>query len=83
MTARRPLVVDAGNLAELGATDTVALASLSVGDGDTSPDPGAPSWAWSSTLSAPVYWDGVAWRAVSGGLSRGSILALVSSPPAM
>jgi len=42
---------------------TVALPQLSVADGATTPDPGGKGWAWSTTESGPVHWDGTAWRA--------------------
>lgn len=43
---------------------TVALSVLAVAEGATTPDPGGSGWAWSSTLGAPVFWDGTRWRGV-------------------
>lgn len=44
---------------------TMALPALAVADGAATPDPGAPGWAWSTTISRPVFWDGTRWRGVT------------------
>lgn len=39
-----------------------SLLSLAVAEGATTPDPGQPGvWAWSTTLSRPVHWNGTRW----------------------
>jgi hypothetical protein len=68
MAAKRPLVQAAGAVVELSNTDTLRLTQLAVADGATTPDPGAPVWAWSTTENAPVYWTGSAWvKPAAGG----------------
>lgn len=38
------------------------LPSLAIAEGAVSPNPGsAGSWAWSSTLGKPVFWNGTNW----------------------
>lgn len=50
---------------QLGFKAPVALA---IAAGATSPDPGiAGVWIWSSTASAPLYWNGSAWTGASSG----------------
>ena len=45
-----------------------SLPSLAIAEGDTSPNPGSAGvWAWSTTLSKPVYWTGSLWTAGSSG----------------
>lgn len=46
---------------------TEALPILAVAEGATTPNPGGSGWAWSSTLSKPVYWTGSAWTAKAAG----------------
>lgn len=44
-----------------------SLISLAIAEGATTPNPGFPTWAWSTTLNKPVYWDGDNWTAGTGG----------------
>jgi hypothetical protein len=47
-----------------------SIPTLAIAEGDTTPNLGAApkgAWAWSSTLSKPVYWDGTKWTAGSTG----------------
>ena len=46
-----------------------ALLQRAVADGATTPDPGSPGWAWSTTENAPVYWSGSAWIKPATGAS--------------
>lgn len=44
------------------------LLELAVADGATTPAPSSGrTVVWSTTLNAPAYWDGAAWRAFSAG----------------
>lgn len=57
----------------------VALPSAAIAEGATTPNPGAAgSWAWSTTLQKPVFWDGALWTAGTAGLSQAQVLAVVS-----
>lgn len=40
------------------------LPALAIAEGATTPDPGGKAWVWSTTLGAPVFWDGTRWRGV-------------------
>jgi hypothetical protein len=62
MAAKRPLVHSSGSFSELPDADTLRLTQLAVAEGAVTPDPGAPTWAWSTTENAPAYWTGTAWR---------------------
>lgn len=44
----------------------IQLQELAITPGDATPDPGETSWAWSTVINAPVYWDnsGNRWRGV-------------------
>ena len=43
--------------------------SLAIADGDTTFNPGAAGvWAWSTTLSAPMYWSGTAWNKLASSI---------------
>jgi hypothetical protein len=43
---------------------SVALPSLAIAAGATTPNPGLPGvWVWSTTLNLPVHWDGDSWKA--------------------
>ena len=53
---------------------TVGLSVLAVAEGATTPAPSASCWAWSSTLSKPVYWNGTKWS------SAANITVSVSAP---
>lgn len=45
-----------------------ALPADAIAEGATTPDPGQPGvWAWSTTLSRPVYWSGSAWASALPG----------------
>lgn len=51
--------------------------SIAVAEGATTPDPGIVGVrAWSTTLSAPVHWDGTQWTAGASGGSGGAALSL-------
>lgn len=69
MAAKRPLVHSGGSFVELPDADTLRLTQLAVADGATTPDPGSPVWAWSTTENAPVYWSGSAWVKPATGAS--------------
>lgn len=60
----------------------VNLPSLSIAEGASSPNPGSAGiWAWSSSLSRPVYWNGSIWTSVptsGGGSDPWTILRLSS-----
>lgn len=43
----------------------VGLVVLAIAEGATTPAPTRSGWAWSSTLSKPVYWNGTRWRSVT------------------
>ena len=43
----------------------VGLVVLDIAEGATTPAPTKSGWAWSSTLSKPVYWDSTRWRSVT------------------
>lgn len=49
----------------ISALRTVALSVLAVAEGATTPVPSGPCWAWSSTLSKPVYWNGTKWSSAT------------------
>ena len=44
---------------------SIALSVVAVAEGATTPNPGAPCWAWSSTLSKPIFWDGSRWTSLT------------------
>lgn len=45
-----------------------SLPSLAIAEGATTPNPGSPGvWAWSQTLTKPVFWNGSSWTAGSAG----------------
>jgi len=46
---------------------TQTLPILAVAEGATTPNPGGSGWAWSSTLSKPVYWTGSVWTGKAAG----------------
>jgi len=46
---------------------TQTLPILAVAEGATTPNPGGSGWAWSSTLSKPVYWTGSVWTGKATG----------------
>lgn len=72
--ARTVSLPDAAGVITLGG-QFHQLPSIAVGHGATTPDPGAAGvWAWSSTLSRPVLWDGANWAA------HNSITAGTSAP---
>lgn len=37
------------------------LPQLAIAAGDSTPNPGYPAYAWSTTLGLPVFWDGTRW----------------------
>lgn len=44
------------------------LPSFAIANGATTPNPGLSGvWAWSTTLSSPVFWNGTAWSVVTIG----------------
>ena len=58
-----------------------SLPALALAEGATSPNLGASAkgaWAWSDTLSKPVYWTGTNWTAGSSG-GGGVALAILST----
>lgn len=67
MTAKRPLVLDSGSLAELGTSDSVAMPSLAIANGATTPNPGSKTIIWSTTESALMAWNGSSWTLVDAG----------------
>jgi hypothetical protein len=58
-------------------TGTIALNSqyrlliqAAIAEGATTPNPGAAGcWAWSTTLSGVVFWDGTRWRKATPGIT--------------
>ena len=50
-----------------------SLPSIAVSEGATTPNPGTTGvWAWSTTLSKPVYWNGTLWSSITTGSSGSS-----------
>ena len=49
----------------ISALRTVALSVLAVAEGATTPVPSGSCWAWSSTLSKPVFWNGTKWSSAT------------------
>lgn len=49
----------------IAALRTIALSQIAVAEGATTPAPSGPGWAWSTTLSKPVYWNGAKWSSTS------------------
>lgn len=58
-----------------------SLPSLAIAEGATTPNPGSPGvWAWSQTLTKPVFWNGSSWTAGSaGGGGSGDVVGPASS----
>lgn len=49
------------------------LIQAAIAEGATTPDPGAAGcWAWSTTLSGIVFWDGARWRRATPGITVGT-----------
>ena len=49
------------------------LIQAAIAEGATTPDPGAAGcWAWSTTLSGIVFWDGARWRKATPGITVGT-----------
>lgn len=56
-----------------------SLVSLAIAEGATTPVPSGNSWAWSTTLNRPVFWNGTIWTAGTAGDSFESISKNIKS----